>query len=63
MKLKWIEKDIYLVADNCKYLIKVYKTGLGLKADLIDYSFFTVRSNISIKYAKRIANELTKRAV
>jgi hypothetical protein len=58
-RFKWIEKNGYLIADQCKYLLRVYRTSRGLRADLIDWKFFTIKGNLSINYAKKLARDMS----
>jgi hypothetical protein len=58
--MKWQYKNNYLVKDSCKYLIQVFNTSFGVRAQVLDWHFFKCSGEISIKAAKAKVNKLSK---
>ena len=56
----WKQKEIYLVSANSDYLILTYRTPFGERADIVDYQFFKVSTNLTVEYAKRKIKQLEK---
>ena len=56
----WKPKGPYIVKEGVDYIIHIYQTNRGDRCDIVDYSFFNVRTNLSIKSAKAWIRKETK---